>query len=337
MFTIGSHVIASPVLLAPMAGVTDAPFRSICQAMGAGLTTSEMLTSDTRLWSSDKSRHRLLPNGCSETDTHSTVPNSIQIAGSDPAMMADAAREAVALGAEIVDINMGCPAKKVCKKLAGSALLKDEALVEDILRAVVNAVEVPVTLKTRTGWNQENKNGKRVARLAEDCGIKALAIHGRTRECRFNGNAEYDTIGEIVSAVSIPVIANGDIDTPEKTARVLQETGASAVMIGRGAYGNPWIFSEVSAFLKTGDVVKKPSITSVAQTMAMHFKELYAFYGEYKGVRIARKHFAWYCQKHVKESEARVKTFYTLETSQSQIDAVNELLTQQNIYEEKVA
>ncbi len=332
LFKVGQHVIASPVLLAPMAGITDAPFRSICQAMGAGLTTSEMLTSDTRLWSSDKSRHRLLPN-----EHGSNIPNSIQIAGSHPEMMAEAAREAVKLGAEIVDINMGCPAKKVCKKLAGSALLKDEALVENILRAVVNAVDVPVTLKTRTGWNHKNKNGKRVARLAEDCGIQALAIHGRTRECRFNGNAEYDTIGEIVSAVSIPIIANGDIDTPEKAARVLQDTGASAVMIGRGAYGNPWIFSEMCAYLTSGETPEKPSIASVAQTMAMHFKELYSFYGDYKGVRIARKHFSWYCQKHVKDSEARVKTFYTLETSQSQIEAVEALQSRPNIYEEKVA
>lgn len=299
--------------------------------MGAGLTTSEMITSDTSLWSSDKSRQRLLKN------PRAKVPNSVQIAGSDPKMMAHAARMAVEQGAQIIDINMGCPAKKVCKKLAGSALLKDEALVADILSSVVASVDVPVTLKTRTGWDSDHRNGTRIARLAESCGIQALAVHGRTRACRFNGSAEYDTIGEIVTRVSIPVIANGDIESPEKAKFVLDYTGAKAVMLGRAAFGNPWIFRQVSRYLDNQHPCAKPTEIDIQSLMEAHFKELYNFYGEYKGTRIARKHFAWYYQKHSASTSTGVKTFNQLETSQSQIDAVHSLIKRQKIYEDKVA
>lgn len=276
-----------------MAGVSDAPFRQVCQSMGAGLTTSEMLTANTGLWHSRKSSLRLLD----AVDSQSGLPRSIQIAGSEPATMAEAARQCVDLGAEIVDINMGCPAKKVCNKAAGSALLRDETLVAAILSAVVNAVAVPVTLKIRTGWCQASRNGTRVAQIAEQNGISALTVHGRTRACRFTGEAEYETIAAIVEAVDIPVIANGDIDSPQKAHQVLQTTGANAVMIGRAVQGQPWLIREIDYYLKWKTLSQKPSILEVFKIVSEHLQALYNFYGDFSGAHIARKHLKWYSQR----------------------------------------
>ncbi len=331
MFNIGPYVIDSQALLAPMAGVTDSPFRKICQEMGAGLTTSEMVTSNLALWKSDKSQLRLINN------VSSHIPNSIQIAGSDPQQMASAAQHAVAAGAEIIDINMGCPAKKVCKKLAGSALLRDETLVGEILAAVVNAVDVPVTLKTRTGWDEEHRNGLSIAKIAENEGVQALAVHGRTRACRFKGNAEYDTIAQIAQEVTIPVLANGDIDSAEKAKQVIDYTGAAAILVGRAAFGNPWIFQYISRFLRTGEHAQKPTGETITRTMEAHFKDLYLHYGDYKGIRIARKHFAWYCQQHRGDSVTEIRAFNQLETIQPQLDAVRALFKRPYLHEEKVA
>jgi len=313
-----------------MAGVTDAPFRQLCLKHGAGLASSEMVTSDTRLWSSSKTRTRLIQT------PNSHAPSSVQIAGSNPQMLAEAAKLAVHHGAQIIDINMGCPAKKVCKKLAGSALLQNEQLVSDILAAVVSSVKVPVTLKTRTGWDTDNRNGKRIARIAEDNGIQALAIHGRTRACRFNGNAEYDTIAEIVDSVAIPVIANGDIDSPQKAQQVLVHTGATAVMIGRPALGNPWVFEHTEHYLNTGKLCANVKIQQVQKTLAWHLKELTVFYGETKGVRIARKHARWYTQ-HLAGSQLFLQHFNTLNTIQSQLEAVNDFFERPATHEENAA
>lgn len=331
MFNIGPYAIHSRALLAPMAGVTDLPFRKICQGLGAGLTTSEMVTSDVALWSSNKSRLRLVQSA----DTH--IPNSVQIAGAEPGMMAEAANAAVENDAQIIDINMGCPAKKVCRKLAGSALLQDEGLVAKILETVVKSVDVPVTLKTRTGWDHDHRNGVTVAKIAEDSGIQAIAVHGRTRACRFGGDAEYDTIAEIVANVSIPVIANGDIDSANKAKAVLDHTGAEAVMIGRAAFGNPWIFDQVTKFLDEGLPCPLPTGKKIIQVMEAHFKDLYQHYGDITGTRIARKHFAWYCQQHWGDSVTDIQTFYQLETIQSQLDAVKALYKRPHLNEEKVA
>lgn len=304
MVNIGPYSLSSQVLLAPMAGISDAPFRAICQSLGAGLTTSEMLTSQTGLWQSRKSTLRL-----TELD-HSVVhsmhladrstkrlPRSVQIAGSEATAMADAAKQCVDLGAEIVDINMGCPAKKVCNKAAGSALLKDEQLVSDIVAAVVNAVSVPVTLKIRTGWCPASRNGVQVARIAEQNGVKALTVHGRTRACRFTGEAEYETIAAIVNSVAIPVIANGDIDSPKKASQVLEATGAKAVMIGRAVQGQPWLIRAVDQHLKGHTQVSSPSLIEIKQIVNAHLHALYNFYGEVAGPRIARKHLKWYSQR----------------------------------------
>jgi tRNA-dihydrouridine synthase B len=305
LFHIGPFRIDKPVLLAPMAGVSDAPYRSICQQMGAGLTTSEMLTTDTRLWQSRKSRLRLVedqavPLSSQASDlSQPAIPRSIQIAGSDPSTMAEAAKAAVDAGAELIDINMGCPAKKVCNKAAGSALLRDEALVAGILEAVVAAVSVPVTLKIRTGWCPDSRNGLRIATIAENAGIQALAVHGRTRACRFAGRVEYETIAAIVKEVRIPVIANGDIDSPQKAAQVLEQTGAAAVMIGRAAQGQPWIFRETEHYLRTREALQSVPLNTVAATIGDHLGALHEFYGDYLGVRIARKHVKWYLQKLV--------------------------------------
>lgn len=284
---IGPYRIDNPVVLAPMAGVTDLPFRQMCRRFGAGLVVAEMLTANTALWDTRKSRQRRL-------HIDEPAPRAVQIAGADPTMLADAARRCVDEGAQIVDINMGCPAKKVCNRAAGSALLRDEALVAQILRAVTAAVSVPVTLKIRTGWSPEARNGVTVARIAEDCGIAALAVHGRTRADRFNGQAEYDTIAAIKAAIRIPVIANGDITTPHQAKAVLAHTGADAVMIGRAAQGNPWIFREVAHFLATGQHLPPPSPTEVSAALGEHLQALYRHYGEEQGVRIARKHVGWY-------------------------------------------
>ena len=286
---IGPHSIRPAVVLAPMAGVTDKPFRQLCKRLGAGLAVSEMTTADPRLWTTRKSMHRMDHVG--EPD-----PISVQIAGHDPAMLAQAARYNVDHGAQIVDINMGCPAKKVCNVWSGSALLQDEALVARILDAVVRAVDVPVTLKIRTGWNRENRNGVSIAKIAEDCGIAALAVHGRTRADLYQGEAEYETIAAIKCAIAIPVLANGDIDSPAKAKQVLDATKCDAVMIGRAAQGRPWIFREMAEFLATGETIAPPSSRDVRDILLGHLDDLYAFYGEPQGVRIARKHLGWYAK-----------------------------------------
>ena len=284
---IGTIQLANDLLAAPMAGVTDRPFRQLCRALGAGLAVSEMVTSDTRLWHTGKSRRRMDHAGENE-------PRSVQIAGADPQMMAEAAAENAARGAQLIDINMGCPAKKVCNRMAGSALLADEDLVARILDAVVAAVDVPVTLKIRTGPSPDARNGVRIAELAERSGIQALAVHGRTRACAFKGDAEYATIAEIKRAVTIPVIANGDIDTPARAREVLRVTGADGLMIGRAAQGRPWIFREIAHYLATGEILPAPAPTEVRDILLGHLENLYAFYGVELGVRVARKHIGWY-------------------------------------------
>ena len=284
---IGTIQLANNLLAAPMAGVTDRPFRQLCRALGAGLAVSEMVTSDTRLWHTGKSRRRMDHAGENE-------PRSVQIAGADPQMMAEAAAENAARGAQLIDINMGCPAKKVCNRMAGSALLADEDLDARILDAVVAAVDVPVTLKIRTGPSPDARNGVRIAELAERSGIQALAVHGRTRACAFRGDAEYATIAEIKRAVTIPVIANGDIDTPERAREVLRVTGADGLMIGRAAQGRPWIFREIAHYLATGESLPAPAPTEVRDILLGHLENLYAFYGVELGVRVARKHIGWY-------------------------------------------
>ncbi len=286
---IGPFHIDPPVVLAPMAGVTDKPFRQLCKRLGAGLAVSEMTTADPRLWHTEKSQRRADHSG--EPD-----PISVQIAGYDPRMLADAARYNVDLGAQLIDINMGCPAKKVCNVYSGSALLQDEGLVARIVEAVVNAVDVPVTLKIRTGWNRDNRNGVSIARIAEDAGIAALAVHGRTRADLYQGEAEYETIAAIRDAIRIPLLANGDIDSPQKAAEVLLQTGANAVMIGRAAQGRPWILREIAHYLETGEHLAPPSPTEVRDILVGHLEDLYAFYGELPGVRIARKHLGWYAK-----------------------------------------
>ncbi|MGJ7902653.1 tRNA dihydrouridine synthase DusB [Lysobacter sp. 1R34A] len=286
---IGPYSLMPRVILAPMAGVTDKPFRVLSKRLGAGLCVSEMTTSDPRFWSTAKSRHRMDHDG--EPD-----PISVQIAGTVPQIMADAARYNVDHGAQIVDINMGCPAKKVCNAWAGSALMRDEALVGRIVEAVVKAVEVPVTLKIRTGWDHDQRNAPNIARIAEDAGIAALAVHGRTRDQQYTGSAEYDTIAAIKAALSIPVIANGDIDSPQKAAYVLAHTGCDAVMVGRAAQGRPWIFREIAHYLERGETLAPPTLAEVRDILLGHLEHLHAFYGEVSGVRIARKHLGWYAK-----------------------------------------
>jgi tRNA-dihydrouridine synthase B len=284
---IGPYQLKNNLVVAPMAGVTDRPFRQLCKRMGAGMAVSEMVASNSLLWGSEKTRRRANHEG--EVD-----PISVQIAGADPQMMADAARYNVDEGAQIIDINMGCPAKKVCNVMAGSALLQNEPLVQRIVEAVVNAVNVPVTLKIRTGWDRSNRNAITVARIAESAGIQSLAVHGRTRACGYTGDAEYDTIAAVKAAVRIPVIANGDITTPEKAKQVLAYTGADAVMIGRAAQGRPWIFREIEHYLKTGSHLPAPEVSEIHRVLVAHLHDLYGFYGELTGMRIARKHISWY-------------------------------------------
>jgi tRNA-dihydrouridine synthase B len=295
---IGPYELVNNLALAPMAGVTDLPFRLLCRRMGAGLAAGEMLTSSVHLWHTPKSRRRMDHSGEAE-------PRIVQIAGGDPRMMAEAARCNVDAGAQIIDINMGCPAKKVCNKAAGSALMKDEVLVRAILEAVVAAVDVPVTLKMRTGWDSANRNAPAIARMAEAIGIQALAVHGRTRACMYRGNAEYDTIRDICQSVSIPVFANGDIDSPRKAKLVLEQTGAQGLMIGRGAQGRPWIFREIAAYLRTGSVVPEPSASEVRDIMLAHLHDLHAFYGSAAGVRVARKHIDWYAKDRARTHALR--------------------------------
>lgn len=284
---IGPYRLGNRLAVAPMAGVTDRPFRQLCKRLGAGYAVSEMTASDPRLRNTPKSRRRIAHEGEVE-------PIAVQIAGTDPVAMAEAARYNVDQGAQIIDINMGCPAKKVCNVLAGSALMRDEQLVARILKAVVAAVPVPVTLKMRTGWDRASRNAVALAEIAESAGVQALTVHGRTRSDFYEGEAEYDTIAAVKAAVRIPVIANGDIDSPGKAARVLAQTGADAVMIGRAAQGRPWIFREVDAFLRDGTMLPPPSIREIASILLDHLRDLYALYGETVGARVARKHVGWY-------------------------------------------
>jgi tRNA-dihydrouridine synthase B len=295
---IGPYQLPNNLALAPMAGVTDLPFRLLCRRMGAGIAAGEMLTSDTRLWHTAKSRRRMDHSGEPE-------PRVVQIAGGDPQMMAEAARRNVDAGAQIIDINLGCPAKKVCNKAAGSALMKDEPLVRHILEAVVKAVDVPVTLKMRTGWDHSNRNGVTIARMAEAIGIRALAVHGRTRACMYQGEAEYGTIRTIKQNVTIPVFANGDIDSPRKAQLVLEQTGADGLMLGRSAQGRPWIFREIDAWLNNGDVLAAPSAAEVRDIMLAHLRDLHGFYGDEAGVRVARKHIDWYAKSRAQAHALR--------------------------------
>ena len=312
---IGPYQLKNNLVVAPMAGVTDRPFRQLCKRMGAGMAVSEMVASNSLLWGSDKTRRRANHEG--EVD-----PISVQIAGADPAMMADAARYNVDQGAQIIDINMGCPAKKVCKVMAGSALLQNEPLVRRIVDAVVKSVNVPVTLKIRTGWDRSHRNAVRVACIAQDAGIQSLAVHGRTRACGYSGEAEYDTIAAVKAAVCIPVIANGDITTPEKARHVLQYTGADAVMIGRAAQGRPWIFREMDYYLRTGEHLPAPQVREIHEVLTAHLVDLYSFYGEHTGVRMARKHISWYT-KGLAGSAAFRHAMNQLQTCREQFAAVD--------------
>jgi len=311
---VGPYTLRNRLVVAPMAGVTDRPFRQLCKALGAGYAVSEMTASDSRLWNTHKSRRRRDHDGEVE-------PVAVQIAGTEPAQMAEAARFNVAHGAQIIDINMGCPAKKVCNVLAGSALMRDERRVASILEAVVAAVQVPVTLKIRTGWDRENRNAVRIALIAEASGVQALAVHGRTRADLFAGEAEYATISAVKAAVRIPVIANGDIDSPAKARHVLELTGADAVMIGRAALGQPWIFRDVDHFLRLGTQGKAPELDEVREIMEAHLGALHAFYGDIAGARVARKHVAWYARK-LPGGETLRAVVNTLPDPRAQLDAV---------------
>ncbi len=313
---IGSYQLRNNLVVAPMAGVTDRPFRQLCKRMGAGMAVSEMVASNSLLWGSEKTRRRANHEGEVE-------PISVQIAGADPAMMAQAAQYNVDQGAQIIDINMGCPAKKVCNVMAGSALLQNEPLVQRIVEAVVAAVRVPVTLKIRTGWDRSNRNAVRIAKIAADAGIQSLAVHGRTRACGYSGDAEYETIAAVKAAVRIPVVANGDITTPEKARDVLARTNADAVMIGRAAQGRPWIFREIEHFLQTGEHLPAPEVREIHRVLIAHLHDLYTFYGEDTGVRVARKHISWYT-KGLAGSAAFRHAMNQLQTCGEQLSAVNE-------------
>jgi tRNA-dihydrouridine synthase B len=311
---IGPYTLDNNLILAPMAGVTDRPFRQLCKKMGAGLVVSEMLSSNPRVWNTTKSQLRMNHEGESGI-------RSVQIAGSEPFLMAQAAQFNVDNGAQIIDINMGCPAKKVNKKLAGSALLQQPQLVEAIVKAVVDAVKVPVTLKIRTGWDTDNRNGVQIAQIAEANGIQSLAVHGRTRACMYKGNAEYDTIRKIKETISIPVIANGDIMSVDDAKAVLSYTGADGIMIGRGAQGNPWIFRQISYFLSTGEYLSEPSIAEKLEVLTQHIHNVQQFYGDTAGVRIARKHVGWYVDKYDSDRTFR-RAFNAIEEGESQIKAL---------------
>jgi len=316
---IGPYSLSSPVFLAPMAGVTDRPFRQLCHEMGAGLVVSEMVTSESRLWGSRKTRLRMDHQG-------EAGPICVQIAGTEPGKMAEAARFNVENGAQIIDINMGCPAKKVCSVAAGSALMKDEQRVEKILKAVVKSVDIPVTLKMRTGWDHDNRNAPTIARIAEDSGVQMLSMHGRTRTDAYKGDAEYDMIAQVKQLINIPLVANGDITSAQKARQVMNYTGADAVMIGRAAQGKPWIFREINHYLETDKILAPPSQQEVSQILQTHLTNLYAFYGEQQGVRIARKHIGWYCKSHQLENDEQLSTFRKhinrVEDAQQQLNEV---------------
>jgi len=311
---IGAHVLRNNLFVAPMAGVTDRPFRALCKKFGAGLAVSEMVASNSLLWGSEKTRRRANHEGEAQ-------PISVQIAGADPRMMAEAARYNMQQGAQIIDINMGCPAKKVCNALAGSALLRDEALVGRILESVVRAVEVPVTLKFRTGWDSNNRNALSVARIAEQSGIRLLSLHGRTRACGFSGHAEYDTIRAVKQTSRLPVIANGDITTPQEARQVLDQTGADGVMIGRAAQGRPWIFREIEHYLATGCAMPAPLVEEIRAVLIEHLHDLYGFYGRERGVKVARKHISWYTKGLANSAGFRHK-MNQLESCEQQLEAV---------------
>ncbi|MCT8819781.1 tRNA dihydrouridine synthase DusB [Glaesserella parasuis] len=315
---IGQYEIKNRIFLAPMAGITDQPFRRLCSQLGAGLTFSEMMSTNPDVWHTEKSKLRL-------SHHHEIGINAVQIAGSDPTEMAEAAKINVAYGAEIIDINMGCPAKKVNKKMAGSALLREPDLVARILDAVVNAVDVPVTLKIRTGWDPENRNCLEIANIAEQAGISALTIHGRTRSCLFEGEAEYDSIKAVKQAVSIPIIANGDITSAEKAKQVLDYTQADAVMIGRGSLGCPWLFSEIGKFFEKGDLVSTLPLNDKCQLMLQHIENLHQFYGEEKGYRIVRKHVGWYVEQLKPNANFR-RTFNALDSTKEQLKALEDFV-----------
>lgn len=326
---IGPYKLDAPLVLAPMAGITDRPFRQICLRMGAGMAVSEMMLANPETWDTEKSKKR-------RVHADEAGVRSVQILGCDPELMAQAAQLNVAADAQIIDINMGCPAKKVNKKFAGSALLQDPALVRDILQAVVAAVDVPVTLKIRTGWDPDHRNGVEIAQLAEQAGIEALTVHGRTRACLFKGEAEYDTIKAIKQAVSIPVIANGDIDSVDKARHVLAYTGADAIMIGRAAQGQPWIFRQIRQSLEQNQVPTAPSLEEVRALVLDHIHALHHFYGEYQGVRYARKHVAWYLEKFLDSQDFR-RGFNALVTASTQIDALKYFFDTQQHNEEQTA
>ena len=315
---IGSYELKNRILLAPMAGITDRPFRRLCAHYGAGLTFSEMMSTNPQVWHTEKSKLRL-------AHSEELGLNAVQIAGSDPLEMAQAAAINVAYGAEIIDINMGCPAKKVNRKLAGSALLQFPDLVEKILKEVVNAVDVPVTLKIRTGWDKANRNCVQIGKIAEQSGIQALTIHGRTKECLFEGEAEYDNIRAVKQSISIPVIANGDIDSASKAKKVLEYTGADAIMIGRAALGNPWLFQAVEALVEHDTIIQTPSLREKCGHILRHIQELHQFYGEQKGYRIARKHVAWYLQGIQPDSVFR-QTFNAINEPKEQLIVLEDFL-----------
>ncbi|MFZ5523591.1 MAG: tRNA dihydrouridine synthase DusB [Pseudomonadota bacterium] len=318
---IGPYQLKNNLIVAPMAGVTDRPFRMLCKRMGAGMAVSEMVSSNSLLYGSEKTRRRANHDG--EAD-----PISVQIVGADPDMLAQAAIYNVDHGAQIIDINMGCPAKKICNVMAGSALLQNEPLVARLLEAVVGAVKVPVTLKIRTGWDKQNRNAIRIARIAEMSGIQALAIHGRTRACAYTGDAEYDTIAAVKASVNIPIIANGDITTPEKARHVLKYSGADAVMIGRAAQGRPWLFREIEHFLKTGLHLPAPEVGEIHNVLLAHVHELYDFYGEHTGLRVARKHISWYTKGLAGSAHFRHQ-MNQLESPAEQLAAVGGFFAQQ--------
>jgi putative TIM-barrel protein, nifR3 family len=311
---IGPYSLPAPVIVAPMAGVSDQPFRQLCLRMGAGMAVSEMMSANPDTWDTDKSLKRMYL-------ADEPGIRAVQIVGAEPDWMAEAARHSVTAGAQIVDINMGCPAKKINRRLAGSALLQDPALVREILQTVVAAVDVPVTLKIRTGWDTEHRNGIEIAEIAEACGIQALTVHGRTRACLFNGQAEYETIKAIKQHISIPVVANGDIDTPQKAQAVLEYTGADAIMIGRAAQGQPWLFNRIRHFLTHGSDLASPTWDEVRSIVLEHVAALHQFYGEYKGVRFARKHVAWYLERYESAKNFR-RGFNALTSAEEQLGAL---------------
>jgi tRNA-dihydrouridine synthase B len=333
MPTLGPHTLRNNLFVAPMAGVTDRPFRQLCKRLGAGYAVSEMVASNAQLRKSEKTMRRA-------NHTGEVEPIAVQIAGADPAMMAEAARYNVANGAQIIDINMGCPAKKVCNVAAGSALLQDEPLVARILDAVVGAVgtgpaAVPVTLKIRTGWDRAHKNALRVAHIAESAGIAMLTVHGRTRADLYHGEAEYETIAAVKAAVGIPVVANGDIDSPAKARAVLAATGADAIMIGRAAQGRPWLFREIDYFLQHGEVLPPPRIAEIREVMNAHLEDHYEFYGEFTGVRTARKHIGWYTRA-LPGANAFRHRMNTLDTTREQWLAVNEFFDAQQALSDRL-